>query len=361
MSTQRVGVATDPPYEVIVGAGALAQAGVLLESYERCALLADARVDGLHGERLHGLSFASKLTLEPGEQAKSLSQLEGVLDFMAAARLDRSSLLVTFGGGVVSDLGGLAASLFKRGLDVVHLPTTLLAQVDASVGGKTAVNLAAGKNLAGTFHQPRGVICDTSTLATLDANEYASGLGEVIKTAMIGGETSLADLEAAAPALIEREAGALAKVVAGCVATKARIVAEDPDEKGPRRVLNLGHTLGHAIEAIAGYGVLPHGAAVAVGIGFALELALRCGVLQDEGLVERYRQLAHALGLPTKLSQLEESAGICLEAGALVDALAHDKKGKVGVPEFVLPKAVADFELGVRVEREMLLEQLARS
>ena len=359
MKAERVRVATEPAYEVHVGAGALEGAGEWVRRHERRALLVDARVEALHGARLAAFEIESSLALAPGEERKSMRELEGVLDFLAEARLDRGSLLVTFGGGVVSDLGGLAASLFKRGIDVLHLPTTLLAQVDASVGGKTAINLKAGKNLAGSFHQPVAVFCDTLTLATLDERELASGLGEVLKTAWIGGESALARLEALAPSLLRKDPEALAAVVRDCVATKARVVAEDPLERGPRRVLNLGHTFAHAIEGAAGFGAIPHGVAVAVGIGLAFELAARLKLLEDPACVERQRRLSAALKLPTRLAELERASGRALASTALLGALDQDKKGRVGLPEFVLPRRAGEFALGQRAPRELLAELLA--
>ena len=272
-------------------------------------------------------------------------------------------MVVALGGGTVGDLTGLAASLFKRGVAVVQVPTTLLAQVDASVGGKTAVNLASGKNLAGTFHQPRAVVCDPEFLSTLDGGDYASGLGEVVKTAIIAGESDLAALEADAQAVEAREPDALTQTVRRCVATKARIVASDPEEHGPRRALNLGHTFAHAIEHAAGYGAVPHGVAVGVGLALAARAAeARAGadrVSIAEQLRERVVTLLSAFGLCVSIDELREEFGVALEPGALLKGLGHDKKGAVGSPEFVIAREPGVIDLGVTLDSS-LVESLLR-
>lgn len=360
MSRTVVEVGTDPAYDVSVGPGVMADvAGCAGRSGARVAVLADARVAELHARRLIGLERAPRLDVPPGEGSKSLARLAEVLDFLADAELDRSSCLVTLGGGVAGDLGGLAASLFKRGIAVVHAPTTLLAQVDASVGGKTAVNLAAGKNLAGTFHQPRAVFADTATLATLPKDELRSGFGEVVKTALVEGEALLALVEASAGALVARDPDALERVVAACVRTKAHVVADDPRESGPRRALNLGHTFAHGIESVAGYGTVAHGVAVAAGLGLALAASRALGILEDASLEERTRRLLAALDLPPDLAALRASSGLALPASDVARAMGHDKKGKVGAPELVLLARAGAIEPGVRVEPAVLAAVLA--
>lgn len=357
MRTLTVEVA--PPYAVHVGAGALAELDRAAAPFAARALLTDTRVEALHGERLGELAAAPRLALEPGEETKDLSGLRHVLDFLAGAGLGRDGLLVTFGGGVVSDLGGLAASLYMRGIAVVHTPTTLLAQVDAAVGGKTAVNLRAGKNLAGTFHQPRAVVCDTSLLATLDEPELRSGLGEVLKAALLAGEDDLARLERDAERLVARDAEALAEAVAAAVALKARTVAADEREGGPRRALNLGHTFAHAIEHVAGYGRVPHGLAVAAGIGLALRLSAELGGLCDAGLPGRVAALGIRLGLPNGLRELRAAHGVALDAGDLRRAMALDKKGRGGLPRFVLLAGAGAPLLDVEVPESALERVLA--
>lgn len=360
MTTTDVLVETERPYRVHVGPGVLARAGDAGDPSLGLALLADERVLALHGAGLGRLESVPRLELSGGEDAKTLVRLGEVLEFCASAGLSRGSTLVTLGGGTMGDLGGLAASLFKRGLGVVHLPTTLLSQVDASVGGKTAINLAAGKNLAGTFHQPTAVYCDTDTLRTLPARELASGLGEVVKTALVGGREALDAVERRASELLAADPQALSETVAACVTIKARVVAADPTEQGPRRALNLGHTFAHALEHAAGFGALPHGVAVAVGIVLALQASSECGLLEDASLLPRIQGLNSSLGLPSSLAELRETYGQPLPVQDLLLGLAHDKKGAVGEPEFVLVRSPGDLPLGV-VLKEAQLESLLTS
>jgi len=246
-----------------------------------------------------------------------------------------------------------------RGIDVVQCPTTLLAMVDASVGGKTAVNLAAGKNLAGTFHQPRAVYADTATLATLPADEYLSGLGEVVKTALIGDAELLTLLEDEAERIAIRDPELLIDVVARCVRVKAGVVARDEREGGERKTLNLGHTFAHGIEHAAGYGTIPHGVAVAVGLGLALEAGARTGMLEDETLPLRVAALHERLGLPASLADLRERASLPFAAADLLAGMRHDKKGRGGTPTFVVPRGAERIEWDVEVPDDVLHTLLA--
>ncbi|WP_419190859.1 3-dehydroquinate synthase [Saltatorellus ferox] len=348
------------PYDVHVGEGVLQGIAAATAGADRVAVVSDREVCALHGDlRRHGVD-APMLEFDGGESIKTLGVLEEVLDFCAASSLSRSSILVAYGGGTVGDLTGMAASLFKRGLRVIQVPTTLLAQVDASVGGKTAINLAAGKNLAGTFHQPHAVFCDTGLLGTLSEAEYQSGLGEVIKTALIEGEPALAQLESISRDLGARAVTALSDTVARCVTTKARVVVSDPEERGARRSLNLGHTFAHAIEHAAGYGRVPHGIAVAVGLQLAASASERVYASSTD-LGERIGRLLSAFGLPADLEELRSrySLGAALTANALIEGLGHDKKGRVGAPEFVLMRGPGDIELGVMIAEEELRDLLA--
>ncbi|MFT7678077.1 MAG: 3-dehydroquinate synthase [Planctomycetota bacterium] len=361
MSLTRVQVQTQPPYEVCIGPGASLNWRNACAGADRIALLADAQVYALHAGCLVDLGSEQDLPrrmLPPGESAKSWTLLGETLEFLASAKLSRKSVVLVLGGGAACDHAGLAASLFKRGCGVVHLPTTLLAQVDASVGGKTAINLAAGKNLAGTFHQPRAVLADTNLLQSLPEEELASGLGEVLKTALLGGAEPLAALEANAEALLARDPAALANVVHDCVSIKARVVATDPTERGLRASLNFGHTFAHTIEHVAGYGAIPHGVAVAAGIGMALQAGVRRGSTSSE-LQQRCAALAANLGLPASLAELRASSGLALEPDALLAGLAHDKKGSVGAPEFVLLDKPGKPVLGVSLAPELLAELFA--
>lgn len=352
-----VEVAVDPAYPVHVGAGLVGAVGRRLESGSRAFVLTDANVERLYGDLARGWPRVTLHAVAAGEASKSFATLERVLDALVAAGCDRRSGLVAFGGGVVGDLGGLAAALYHRGIPCVQVPTTLLAMVDSSVGGKTAVNLAGGKNLAGVFHQPVEVFADTRFLATLSDDEFRSGLGEVVKTAVIDGPL-FARVAELAPAVVRRDADALAEVVAACVRTKARVVAADPYEKGERKLLNLGHTFAHAIEHVAGYGTVPHGIAVAVGIVLAAESARGSKVDVDVRFVDELRALLHALDVPADLATLRARHATELPTDALVAAMARDKKARAGLPLYVVPSrpgAVAyDVELSGSAVRAAL-------
>jgi 3-dehydroquinate synthase len=347
-----------PPYSVHIGADVLSGVSEQLAAHSSAVLIGDAYAMQLHASKLVGCEHLARLELPRGEAAKDLATLEHALDFFAEQGLDRGSLAISFGGGAACDLAGFAASIYMRGIDVVHCPTTLLAQVDASVGGKTAVNLRAGKNLAGTFHQPRAVFADVSVLATLDDAEMRSGLGEVVKSALIAPPGLLERVESAADAIGARDAGVLADIVASCARLKARIVVEDEREFATRRVLNLGHTFAHAIEHVAGYGRVAHGVAVAVGITLALDTSRALGMLNDAALPERVSRLLGRLGLATSLAQLRRGTALALSANDLLAAMRLDKKSRNAEPAFVLPRAVGTLEIDVRVDPRTLLAVL---
>ena len=352
--TRRIAVATRVPYEVVVGRGVLGELGTALAGSSAVAVVSDENVVRALGQRLGALAGAPLLALAPGESSKSFATLERVLDFLLAAGLDRQSKLVAFGGGVVGDVGGLAAALFQRGIGFVQAPTSLLAQVDSSVGGKTAVNLAAGKNLAGVFHQPCAVLADTETLATLPEAELASGLGEVVKTALIGDAGLLELLEREAADLRARDAELLGEIVARCVAVKARIVAADEEERDVRKLLNLGHTFGHGIEQAAGPGTIPHGVAVAVGVVLALEASARSGVLEERALLESVPRLLALLGLPCSLAELRRRHRRAMGPDELLAGMRHDKKGAAGKPRFVLVRGAGRLVHGAELDEALL-------
>jgi shikimate kinase/3-dehydroquinate synthase len=356
---QRADRAGHAPYEVRIGSGVLDELGEACRAWTRTFVLTDENVARWHGSRLQALRAAGAApavrAIAPGEGSKTLTELERTLDALVEAGCDRGSGLVAFGGGVVGDLGGLAAALYHRGIPCLQAPTTLLAMVDSSVGGKTAVDLKGGRNLAGAFHQPCLVLADTGLLATLSDVEYRAGLGEVLKTALIDGPL-LGRLEEIAGPLARRDTSATAEVVAACVRRKAAIVALDPHEAGPRRQLNLGHTFAHAIEHAAGAGRVPHGLAVAVGVGLALAAAERAGVLREAGLPARVRALARSLGLPARLAELGGAAAL----GAIAAAMARDKKSSRGAPRFVLPRAAGDVAWDVELAPAELAGLLER-
>jgi 3-dehydroquinate synthase len=280
------------------------------------------------------LGDAPSIELEPGEETKSLAELGRVLDFMAAQRLDRASVLVAAGGGVIGDLAGFAAATYQRGIDFVQIPTTLLAMVDSSVGGKTGVNLKAGKNLAGAFHQPRAVFIATSMLATLPPREFAAGMAEVIKYGMLADAALFAQLERE-PLTVSSPS--LAPVIRRCCEIKARIVEADERElarEGGRALLNLGHTFGHAIEQVTGYGVYLHGEAVAIGLAAAARLSEKLGGI-SAAVTARVERTVAAHVLPVRLREP-------LPLAALMTAMTRDKKARSGTLRFVVLNAPGD-------------------
>jgi len=327
-------------YPVHVGPGVLASLPEAVDRHSPSSifLISDANVMAAHGERVAALlPNATLLEVPAGEASKSLSVLGGLYDRMLGQGLDRGSLVVAFGGGVVGDLAGFAAATALRGVPVMQVPTSLLAMVDSSVGGKTGINHAAGKNLIGAFHQPVGVWCDTNLLNTLPRREYLSALAEVIKTTLLGAPGLLNLISENRDALLEGDPDLLARVIAACVEFKAAVVAEDERETtGRRAVLNLGHTLAHVIEA-ARPGEYLHGEAVAIGLAAALRLSVaRCGL--DGGVEAQTLELLRAFELPT-------AAPRDLDASTTVRYLASDKKRAGDVLRLVLLGAVGDARL----------------
>lgn len=294
--------------------------------------------------------------LPDGEAYKTLKSFEAVTTFLLNARHNRSTCLIALGGGVVGDLCGFVAATFQRGVDFIQIPTTLLAQVDSSVGGKTAVNHPAGKNMIGAFYQPRAVLADTAVLTTLPDREYAAGLAEVIKYGVIDDVAFFDWLEANVPALLERSSDALQQVILRSCASKAKVVSEDERESGRRAILNFGHTFGHAIEKLAGYGQWLHGEAVAIGMVMAAELSI---AHTDFPLADarRLRQLLEQLGLPVSLGQHD------LKVEDMIEAMGMDKKVSDGRLKFVLARSLGDVivsdDVGLDLLRELLNEQMA--
>ena len=269
----------------------------------------------------------TEIVVDDGEQAKGWQTLERVFDAMLAARLGRDGLVVALGGGVVGDLAGFAAAVYQRGVAFLQVPTTLLAQVDSSVGGKTAINHARGKNMVGAFHQPRAVITDVAVLDTLPDRELRAGLAEVIKHAVTLDVPFVEWLENNIEKLLARQRGALAYAVRRCCELKAGIVAADEREAGVRALLNFGHTFGHAIEAGTGYGNWLHGEAISAGMVMAAELSTRARLLSRED-ADRVKRLLARAGLPV--------AGPALSAERLLELMAVDKKAVQGKLRFVL-------------------------
>lgn len=280
---------------------------------------------------LGGLTW-DKLILPDGEQHKSVSSAERIFAALAQLKANRDASVIALGGGVIGDLAGFAAACWMRGIDFLQMPTTLLAMVDSSVGGKTGVNLPAGKNLVGAFHQPRAVVIDTSTLATLPAREYRAGLAEVVKYGAINDSSFFQWLEHNVAALIAREETALVEAIAASCTNKAGVVARDETEQGERALLNFGHTFGHALETAAGYGALLHGEAVAIGMVLAATLSSRLG-RAPESDAQRLQRMLDSLGLPTTLP-----AGS--NAEQLLDLMRLDKKNVSGRLRLILWRGI---------------------
>lgn len=301
----------------------------------KCAVLTDTNFARAQAKAL-GAMFddAPVLAVEPGEGSKSLAGLGRALDFLAAQKLDRGGTLFAVGGGVIGDLGGFAAASWLRGIDFVQAPTTLLAMVDSSVGGKTGINLVAGKNLAGAFHQPRAVFISTGLLTTLPPREFAAGAAEVVKYGLLGDAELFASLEKNPLTVASAN---LADVIRRCCAAKARIVEADEFEtakEGGRALLNLGHTFAHAIENVAGYGDYLHGEAVAIGLCAAARLSIELKLISVADAA-RIGAVVAAHGLPTRLRAP-------LPLAALMDAMARDKKVRAGLPRFVVMKKIGE-------------------
>ena len=323
-----------------LGAEVRAQVDLLQGQGRRLAIVTDENVHSRQGPALRTMFGAlPTLALPPGEETKSLASLGRVLDFLSAQRLGRMDAIFAAGGGVIGDLAGFAAAAYLRGIDFYQVPTTLLAMVDSSVGGKTGVNLAAGKNLAGAFHQPRGVFVATGLLATLPAREFAAGMAEVIKCGLLGDADLFRQIERAA---LSAASAGLPMVIRRCCALKARVVEADERELAPeggRALLNLGHTFGHAIEQATDYRRYLHGEAVGIGLVAAARLSGRLGLLPAAEMT-RVEHAVSAQALPVRLAEPLPVAG-------LMAAMARDKKVRGGRLRLVVLR-----QLGEAVTRD---------
>ena len=330
------------PYEVLVGRGLTPRLGELCAPFVRgrVAVVTDETVAAIHGPAvlaaLETVGVKARLIAVPaGEASKSFAELERVLDRLLAAGLDRSDLVVALGGGVVGDLAGLAAALFMRGLDFVQVPTTLLAQVDSSVGGKTAIDTPRGKNLVGAFHQPRQVVADIDILSTLPPRQLRSGWAEVLKHGLICDADLFDWLGGEGAAGASGDPAALERAVARSVEIKAEVVGQDERESGRRALLNLGHTFGHALEVELGFGdALTHGEAVALGCAMAFRFSAAQGLCAPAE-ADRVETGIAAAGLPIRLDQ----AGV-FAADALMARMAGDKKATGGRLTLILARGI---------------------
>jgi 3-dehydroquinate synthase len=357
------------PYPIVLGAGSLASLAQLLiaqgiRADTRVLLVTNPEVERHYGapcrRSLEEAGFpVHTLVIEAGENQKTPATVALIHDAAFAAKLERGSLIVALGGGVVGDMAGFAAATWLRGIAVVQVPTTLLAMVDAAIGGKTGVNHPGGKNLIGAFHQPKLVLIDPAVLHTLPEREFRAGMAEVIKYGVIGDPALFGDLEAAAQrdplgGLANRESvgeGLLERLLERSASAKARVVAADEREGGLRAILNYGHTLGHAVETLSGYGTYLHGEAVGLGMLAAGEISLAMGLWRPEDQ-QRQRAVIAAAGLPL--------AWPALDPLAVLACLQGDKKVRSGRVRFVLPTAIGTVEIRDDVEPEIIVLALER-
>jgi 3-dehydroquinate synthase len=332
-------------YAVVVERGGLATVGARLRALgvgSRAAVVTSASILRLFGktvtESLEEAGFTVTVVDVPdGESAKTLAVAERCWNALLAAQLDRTSTVLALGGGAVGDLAGFVAATYMRGLNFVQLPTTVLAQVDASIGGKTAIDHPAAKNLIGIFYQPRLVVVDPSTAATLPDRDYRSGLAEIVKHGIVLDAAYFADLEASVADILSRDGDTLERIIGGSCRLKAGVIERDPEEKSELRfALNYGHTVGHALEAATAYGRWTHGEAVALGIVAEARLAARLGVASPE-TAERQERLLAALGLPVS------TGGV--DADAVLAAIRRDKKARDGHVPFVLAPSIGSFRV----------------
>ena len=332
-------------YDVLIGPGLLEQAETYvapLLNRPKVTIICDEDVAKLHlTTLLGGLGAAGQsaavLHLPSGETTKSWAQLQVCVEWLLEQKVERGDVVVAFGGGVIGDLVGFAAAVLRRGVRFVQIPTSLLAQVDSSVGGKTGINSPQGKNLIGAFHQPSLVLADTSVLGTLTARDFLAGYGEVVKYGLLGDAAFFEWLEQQGPALAGGDMQARVEAVRKSVQMKADIVLRDEKEHGDRALLNLGHTFGHALEAATGYSDrLLHGEGVAIGCALAFELSSRLGICAQEA-PSRVRAHLKAMGMKTDLSDID---GDLPDAAGLVDLMGQDKKVVAGQLRFILPRAI---------------------
>lgn len=344
--TQSVRVALgERSYDVRIGPGLIARAGheiAPLLARPRVAVVTDATVAALHLDRfrsaLHAAGIASDtLVLPAGEGTKDWANLARCVEWLLEAKVERRDIVVAFGGGVIGDLVGFAAAVLRRGVRFVQVPTTLLAQVDSSVGGKTGINTAQGKNLVGAFHQPELVLADISVLETLPRRDFLSGYGEVVKYGLLGDADFFAWLEDAGPALLAGDVAARQRAVVRSVEMKAGIVSRDETEQGERALLNLGHTFCHALEKATGYSDrLLHGEGVAVGCALAFDLSARLGLAAQED-PSRVRAHLQAMGMVTRLRDIPQALP---SAETLLSYMAQDKKVVDGKLRFILARGI---------------------
>ncbi len=351
-------------YDIRIGRGLIDQAGAMLAALApgaACAVVTDASVAGLHlarlGASLDGAGLRHReIVLPAGEATKSMARLDEVCGAVLAGRFERNDIVLALGGGVIGDLAGFAAAIVRRGIRFVQVPTTLLAQVDSSVGGKTAINSPHGKNLIGAFHQPVLVIADTALLDTLPAREFRAGYAETVKYGLIGDRPFFDWLEGGAWREVFSGGPARERAVEISCRAKAGIVSRDETEHGERALLNLGHTFGHALEAATGYDGrrLVHGEGVAIGTALAFRFSRRLGLCHGQDVTRVERHFA-ACGLPTTLAEVPGGTG---SAERLMEAIHQDKKVSRGALTFILTRGIGDAFIAKDVDAASVLDFL---
>lgn len=357
----------DRSYDIVIGDGVLARAGALISEIHGdspLVIVTDETVAGLHLETLiHALDDAGiahqTITLPPGEQTKDFKHLESLLDRLLSIGIDRSSKLVALGGGVIGDITGFAAAIALRGIDFIQVPTTLLAQVDSSVGGKTAIDTPQGKNLVGAFHQPRLVLADVGVLDTLPQRELLAGYAEIVKYGLIDDAEFFEWLEGQGAALIAGDRPARRRAVVRSCEAKAKIVAEDEREADRRALLNFGHTFGHALEAETAFGdILLHGEAVAIGMGLAFDLSVGLGHCPAAD-ADRVRRHFTAVGLEADMRAVGQ--GVEWAPDRLLAHMAKDKKTMAGRKTFILARRIGEAFVSRDVEDAQVLSLLTEA
>ncbi len=353
-------------YDVLVGEGLLAEAGERISPFleqNRVFVVTDENVAPLHLEILErslndaGIECES-LVLPAGDRTKSFAHLEKLIDAFLSRKIERSSTVIALGGGAIGDLAGFAAAITLRGVDYIQIPTTLLAQVDSSVGGKTAINTVHGKNLVGMFHQPRLVLADIATLDTLPRREFLAGYAEVVKYGLINDPGFFGWLEGHGATMRDGDRKSRTRAVVKSCQAKAEIVAADERETGQRALLNLGHTFGHALEAETGYSdMLLHGEGVAIGMVMAFDLSVRMGLCPAEDSARVHRHFA-AVGLDTGLDHIQ---GVSWQAEKLLEHMGRDKKVRDGRVTFVLVEGIGRAFLSRDVAHDNLVATLEDS
>ncbi len=347
-------------YDIVIGRDLEMVAGLDSLQGQRGLIVSDSNVDPLYGEKVESAFTAAgcgmtRVVVPAGEPSKSAERLIELWAAAVDAELDRHGFVVALGGGVIGDLAGFLAASYLRGVRFVQLPTSLLAMVDSSVGGKTGINLPHGKNLVGAFYQPQGVVADLGMLSTLADREYVSGLAEVVKYGVISDPTLFEFLETNAAGILNRDDALVAEVVARSCEIKASVVAADEREGGLRAILNFGHTMGHALEQCDGYGVWLHGEAIAIGMVYAAEVSVAAHGLSREA-ADRLIALLKALNLPVRRGTFEgvELQKDSLDWATLREVMSSDKKASGRVPRLVLVSAIGTVAFGCEVPEAIL-------